>query len=35
MKEFIKDLKKRESVMKKDVAFIIGTEAVNYFTETF
>ena len=35
MKEFIKDLKKRESVIKRDIASIIGTEEVNYFTENF
>ena len=35
MKEFIKDLKKMESVMKKDAASIIGTEEVNYSTENF
>ncbi|MDE0471452.1 MAG: phage virion morphogenesis protein [Ekhidna sp.] len=35
MKEFIKDIKKIETIVKKDAATIIGTEAVNHFTENF
>ena len=35
MKEFIKDLKRIKKVIKKDAATIIGTEAVNHFTENF
>jgi len=35
MKGFIKDLKKIETILKKDAAGIIGTEAVNHFSENF
>ena len=35
MKEFIKDIKKIEQLVKRDAATIIGKEAVNHFTENF
>ncbi len=35
MQKVIKDLKKFETLIAKNAGIIIGTEAVNHFTENF